>query len=75
MEWRRLKTEEPVEFEKAIQFEKSVQLCMSVNRGNFASTAFLHRSCIPLDKVDFSTEEENGQLSMFNNECEGICGV
>lgn len=36
---------------------------------------FLHQSCKPLDQVDFSTEEERGQLNMFNNECEGMCGV
>ena len=67
-EWKRLKTEEPDEFEKAVQFEKA-------NTQNFASTPFLHRSCKPLSEVDFSTEEERGQLNMFNNECEGMCGV
>lgn len=67
-EWRRLKNEEPFEFEKAVQFEKA-------HSKNFASTPFLHRSCIPLSEVDFSTEEERGQLNMFNNECEGMCGV
>jgi hypothetical protein len=36
---------------------------------------FLHRSCVPINEVDFSTEEERGQLNMFNNECEGMCGV
>lgn len=36
---------------------------------------FLHRSCRPINEVDFSTEEERGQLNMFNNECEGMCGV
>lgn len=73
-EWRRLKAEEPSEFEKAVQFEKAVErLCK--NGGNFMSTPFLHRSCKPLSEVDFSTEEEMGQVSMFNNECEGMCGV
>jgi hypothetical protein len=67
-EWRRLKQQEPEEFEKAVQFEKG-------RSQNFASTPFLHRSCKPLSEVDFSTEEERGQLSMFNNECEGMCGV
>lgn len=67
-EWRRLKTEEPDEFEKAVQFEKATSQ-------NFHSTPFLHRSCKPLLEVDFSTEEERGQLDMFNNECEGMCGV
>jgi len=36
---------------------------------------YLHRSGRPLSEVDFSTEEERGQLNMFNNECEGMCGV
>jgi hypothetical protein len=36
---------------------------------------YLHRSGKPLDQVDFSTEEDRGQLNMFNNECEGLCGV
>ncbi len=36
---------------------------------------FLTSDCLPIDQVDFSTEEERGQLNMFNNECEGMCGV
>ncbi len=36
---------------------------------------FLHSSCKPIADVDFSTEEDRGQLNMFNNECEGMCGV
>lgn len=36
---------------------------------------FLHRSLQPISKVNFSTEEERGQLNMFSNECEGMCGV
>ncbi len=36
---------------------------------------FLTADCLPIEQVDFSTEEERGQLSMFDNECEGMCGV
>jgi hypothetical protein len=36
---------------------------------------FLTSDCLPIEQVDFSTEEERGQLNMFNNECEGMCGV
>ncbi len=36
---------------------------------------FLHPTCKPIAEVDLSTEEERGQLNMFNNECEGMCGV
>lgn len=73
-EWRRLKTDEPSEFEKAVQFEKAVVKAKRES-ANFDCVPFLHRSCVPLDKVDFSTEEENGQTNFFNNECEGMCGV
>jgi hypothetical protein len=74
-EWRRLKTDEPEEFAKAVQFEKDVQTTKGGD-GNFASVPFLHASRRPLDEVDFSTlAERNGQINLFENECEGMCGV
>lgn len=33
---------------------------------------FMHRSCKPIDQVQFSNEN---QIDMFINECEGMCGV
>ena len=32
----------------------------------------MHRSCKNLDEVKFKDDE---QLDLFNNECEGMCGV
>lgn len=37
--------------------------------------SYLHRSCVALDEVDFSSAEDQGQLNLFLNECEGMCGV
>lgn len=37
--------------------------------------AFLHRSFQPLDMVDLRTEQEKGQLDLWGNECEGMCGL
>ena len=74
-EWRRLKTDEPREFTKAVKFERAIQK-MKGTDGNFDSVPFLHRSRVPLDQVDFSTlAERNGQINLFENECEGVCGV
>lgn len=73
-EWRRLKTHEPLAFERAVAFERA-NATAKAKTDNWKSQAFLHRSRVPLDQVDFSTEEERGQLNMFNNECEGMCGV
>ena len=67
-EWRRLRDEEAVQFEKAVQFERAASV-------NFVSTPYLHKSCKPLDQVDLRTDEERGQYQLWNNECEGMCGV
>lgn len=74
-EWRRLKAEDPQAFAEAVAFEKRVQLARA--HGLQRTEIFLHRSLVPLDKVDFSTDTERGQslLAGFNNECEGMCGV
>lgn len=42
-----------------------------VNR-NMDAQMFAHRSCVPLDQVEFKHER---QLNMFTTECEGMCGV
>lgn len=73
-EWRRLKVDEPEAFQRAVDFESALQTAKA-NSENFSSTPFLHRSCVPLAEVDFSTEEDAGQLNLFLNECEGMCGV
>jgi len=70
-EWKRLKREEPKEFERAVNFERAMQAASerdTVAKG----TPFLHRSCLPLDEVSFDDKE---QLNLFGNECEGLCGV
>ena len=36
---------------------------------------FVHPARKPLEEIDLSTPEENGQLSLWDNECSGICGV
>jgi len=36
---------------------------------------YMHRSLKPLSEVDLRSDEDLGQLNMFNNECEGMCGV
>lgn len=74
-EWARLKRNDFPGFVRAVEFEKMLQQSRNGKTEHFKSRMFLHRSCKPLSEVDFSTEEERGQLNMFNNECEGMCGV
>lgn len=73
-EWRRLKNEEPEAWLQAVKFDKDYREVKRVT-GNTRGLPYLHSSLIPLDEVDLSTDEENGQQVMFGNECEGMCGV
>lgn len=73
-EWRRLRDEQPDEFAKAVAWEREAQR-VSESDETLKGRPFLHASLVPLDQVDFSTAEDRGQLNMFNNECEGMCGV
>lgn len=76
-EWRRLKTEEPLEFANAARVELAMQKVHAsvITVGKFKGIPYLHSSMVPISDVDFSTEEDAGQINMFNNECEGMCGV
>lgn len=73
-EWRRLRDDEPVAWASAVQFEVAVQAARALPN-NVGSTIYLHRTCVPLDFVDFRTDEERGQMNFFENDCEGMCGV
>jgi len=78
-EWKRLKDQEPEDFERAVRFEKAYQAAKSTTLSTTLSTThfmpYLHSDRVPLDQVDFSTDYDRGQLNLFGNECEGMCGV
>jgi len=42
---------------------------------NLRGEVFLHRSCLPLDEADIDTLADKGQLDLFADECDGMCGV
>ena len=71
-QWRHLHDNEPEEFARAVQFEKDLQ-GIKRRTDNMRGVPYLHASRIPLDQVEFSGDGR--QLSLWNNECEGMCGV
>ena len=69
--WHFMKTERPSEFAIAVDFDKKVR---TITRKE-DEQIFVHRSCKPLDEVEFDKKETDKQIDLFNNECEGMCGV
>lgn len=68
-EWRATKNDLE-SWTDAVETDRAIRTLGSGNLEQYA-----HRSLKPLDEVDFSTAEDRGQLNMFDNECEGMCGV
>lgn len=73
-EWRRLRDEEPEEWQRAIKFEQAMQEAQR-NQEVLRSVPYLHQSCKPLATVDIDTSPMDLQLDLFGDECEGLCGV
>jgi hypothetical protein len=69
--WRAIRDNSPAEWQQAVEVDRAIRKPV----GNLAAEQFLHPQRVPLDRVDLSTAEDHGQLNLFNNECEGLCGV
>ena len=74
-EWRRLRDEEPKEFERAIEFDFAIREQFRKDPVQ-KMDVFLHRSCKPLSEIDFDSDEQKGQAVWdFSAECDGMCGI
>lgn len=69
--WKAMKETQAEDWQKAVAFDAAIRTGLPGVKGK----CYVHRSCKPLDAVDFSNEEDRGQQDMFGNECEGLCGV
>lgn len=69
-EWRRMRDETPSEWLDAVAFDAGIR-----HAGGMRGETYLHRSCMPLPDVDLNTPEDRGQLGLWGEECEGMCGV
>lgn len=69
-EWRRMRDNSPEEWQDAIEFDRGIRNC-----GGMRGQVFLHAQRVPLDEVDLRTDSDHGQLSFWQDECQGMCGV
>jgi hypothetical protein len=68
--WRELRDTSPEEWQDVVAFDRRVRTLPRIE-----GEAYLHRSLLPLDEVDLSTKADHGQLSLFDAECDGVCGL
>lgn len=69
--WRSMREQDAVAWQDAVEVDRALRTGLRGIRGE----VYLHRSCVPLEDVDLSTAADRGQLDLWPNECEGMCGV
>lgn len=65
--WKEMKTKHPGDWADAIEVDNAIR---SMSR--FKTTLYLHRSCVPLEDIEFGGDQTT--IDDFINECEGMCG-
>lgn len=74
-EWQRIKSTTPGEWADVVQYEKDLQASAN-SQETMKGLPYLHESCQPIETVNFTANvPTHFQVSMFGNECEGLCGV
>lgn len=69
--WRDIKLHDPESWAQAVEVDRLIRNGV---RGT-TQKLYLHRSLRPLEDIDFRNAEDAGQMSMFTEECTGMCGV
>jgi hypothetical protein len=67
--WRSVKSD-PAAWADVIEVDRAIRRPV-----NHSGEQFMHASRKPIDEVDLSTAEDRGQMNLFLNDCEGMCGV
>ena len=70
--WREMKMNDPVSFKSAVEFDKKIR---GSGSDKVIYDLYIHKTMKPLDEIDFRSLEDMGQINMFEEECEGMCGV
>ena len=73
-EWDAMKRTDPVSWADAVEVDELMRLSPEA-KARFDGEIYLHKSLTPLGDVDLKPAAESPQLSLFDNECEGMCGV
>ncbi len=72
-EWLYLRETDPQGWERAVEIDHALRQEGSVVNRKLEQKLYLHRSCVPLELVDF--EKQHTLFRPMGHECAGMCGV
>lgn len=67
-EWKRIKEADAEEWRETVEIDKIIR-----NKEGMKAEQYMHNSLKPLDEIDFESAKD--QFDLFDNECEGMCGL
>jgi hypothetical protein len=73
--WLNLKQSDPEGWRRAVEVDRALRDPGSVCTRGFRQALYVHRSCVPLDVIDFERLAPNTLDPMTVGECHGMCGV
>ncbi len=65
--WREIKVHSPIDWRKAVRVDDDIR----ERRPGYI--CYLIKARIPLPQYDFSNEQDRGQMTLWDEECEGMC--
>jgi hypothetical protein len=69
-----MRRDEPGAWQRAVEFDRALRMPGNVVNRNMDQSLYLHRSCVPLEVVDFDNlpPQTIRQFTLFD--CVGMCG-
>jgi hypothetical protein len=74
-QWARLKATDQEGWDRAVEIDEALRNPDSVCTRGFRQELYLHRSCVPLAMITFTTLPPNTISPMTVGECQGLCGL
>lgn len=74
---RWMRDECPDDWKKLVDYDDEMRAAQRAvgNGAKITGTLYVHRDCKPIPEVDLTNDTDLGQLDMFGEECEGMCGL
>ncbi len=72
-EFLNMKRDEPDEWIRLVEIDRQIRQ-VDLTEAGVRSIPYIHRSCVPIDEAELG-QNQLDLVDMFDNECEGLCGV
>lgn len=74
-EWHAMKARDPESWAQAMSVDQEIKNGFRIGAKTHTYKLFVHQSLQPLESLDLETISNSRQIDLFNDECEGMCGV